>query len=468
VATYLDRLQDGAGPLGISADLRIMQSNGDTTGPQAARERPVDLLFSGPAAGVTGAAYLARLVDLPNAVTFDMGGTSTDVCLVEGGRAVVTNEQTVAGHPVKVPATDVHSVGAGGGSVAWIDAGGSLRVGPRSAGADPGPACYGLGGEDPTVTDANVVLGRLNPTHLLGGQMSIDRTLAERAIATRIAEPLGIGIRAAARGILDVLCSNIVAAIRVITVERGRDPRELTLVAFGGAGPMHAGMLAREMGMPRVLVPQSPGVFCASGLLVADLGTNYSRTLITSCADPDLALISEHYASMEEQGSRWLTREGVARSEQQLTRLADLRYVGQEHGLTLGTPNDRPSRGLVDAVVTDFHAAHERIHGYCLKDAAVEIIAVRLRAHAETRKPATAGTPVAGQGGPSALIGSRAVDFDGEDLTCPVYDRHRLAPGSVVIGPAILEQMDTTTVVLRGQTAELDRHGNIFVQEGTA
>jgi N-methylhydantoinase A len=311
------------------------------------------------------------------------------------------------------------------------------------------------------------VLGRLNPAELLGGRMKIDRELAAHAITEGIAEPLGVDVRTAARGAIDALISNVVTAVRLLAIERGIDARAMTLVAFGGAGPMHAGALARELGMQQVLIPRNPGVLCALGLLVADLGTNYVRTLITRCDDPDLRRVADCYAAMEMQGRSWLEREGVPRRDHVLARSADMRYVGQEHWLTVSVSGGTITEDEVHDLVASFHDSHERIHGYCSRDGRVEIVAVRVRAYAVVGKPpVNSGRPSRPTDGLDVLMGVREVDFgDDRRVECPVYRRNGLVPGWTIRGPAILEQMDTTTVVFPDQHAEVDTDLNVVIRD---
>lgn len=467
MSTYLNRLEGRVSETGLGVGPRIMQSSGGVMGGTAAGERPVNTLFSGPSAGVIGATHVAVLADMPDVITFDMGGTSTDVCLVEKGLPLLTNLRTTAGFPVKAPTLDVHSIGAGGGSTGWVDAGSFLRVGPQSAGANPGPACYGLGGPEPAITDANVVLGRLNPTQLLAGRMAIDASLSERAIMERVAKPMGMDLIEAARGMVTIVNSNIIGAIRVISVERGYDPRQFTLMAFGGAGPLHAAQLARDLGMPRVLVPEAPGVLCALGLLVADLRADFGRTFITKCANPDVSGVNRVFEALEEQARGWLQRENAPEGASELVRSADMHYVGQDYELSVPVPpGDLDTRGVA-RLADQFHTIHEQVHGYASPDAPVEIVALRIVARSAVPRPAFKEQPAGGNDPSRARIGSRRAYFDeARGFTdCPLYDRAALLPGNRLTGPAILEQMDSTTVILPGQEAEVDRYRNVVIHE---
>lgn len=467
VSRYVNRLETRVAEMGLQAGPRIMQSNGGVMGSASAGERPINTLFSGPSAGVIGAAHVSVLAGFSDIITFDMGGTSTDVCLVERGNPLIANQRTVAGLPVKCPSLDVHSIGAGGGSIGWVDSGGFLKVGPQSAGANPGPACYGLGGTEPTITDANVALGRLNQKHLLGGRMPIDASLSASAVDRRMAEPLGIDLVAAARGMVTIVNSNIIGAIRVISVEKGYDPRRFTLVAFGGAGPLHAAQLARDLAIPRVLVPESPGVLCALGLLLANLRADFGRTFITPCANPDLDAVNRIYRELEEQATGWLEREDARPGESFLERSADMRYVGQDFELPVPVPPGTLNHLGIAQLVQGFHAEHERVHGYASPDAPVQMVAFRVIARSLVPKPAFREGEIAGPDPSLAAIGIRRAYFDETEafVECPLYDRLRLQPGNRLVGPAIIEQMDSTTVVLPGQQAEIDPYRNVLIHE---
>lgn len=467
MSSYLDRLEAKVAEVGLPTGPHIMQSNGGVMGSTAAGERPINTLLSGPSAGVMGAMQVARLAGLPDIITFDMGGTSTEVCLVERGTPLLTNQRSVEGIPVKCPTLDVHSIGAGGSSIGWVDTGGFLRVGTRSAGASPGPACYALGGTEPTVTDANVVLGRLNPSYLLGGRMPIDASRSESSLADRLGKPLGVDAVSAARGMVAIVNSNIIGAIRVISVEKGYDPRGFALVAFGGAGPLHTAQLARELRMPMVLVPENPGVLCALGLLVADLRADFGRTFITPCARPDLDAMNRAFGELERQAAAWLSRERPRPEDSTLQRSADMRYVGQDYELAVPVPAGSLDRLQMASLVESFHAEHERVHGYASPDVPVEIASLRLVANAKVSKPHFDRQETTGPDPWRALAGDRQVYFEeaGGFVECPVYDRRRLLPGNCLQGPAILEQMDSTTVILPGQRGEVDPYRNVLIHE---
>ena len=370
---YLGRLEQS---LPADAPLRIMQSNGGSISAATARQEAARTLLSGPAAGVVGAAYVASAAGFEHSISFDMGGTSTDVALIDGG-VTETTDGTIGGHPTKLPMIDIHTVGAGGGSIAWFDSGGALRVGPLSAGADPGPAAYGRGGAEPTVTDANVVLGRLIPEVFLGGGMVLDRDAALTAVA-EIAERLGSTVEEAALGIVRVANANMEAAIRVISVERGHDPRLFTLVAFGGAGPLHACELAGALRIPRVLVPSTPGVLSALGMLTADVLKDYVQTVMVSSGEAS-GKVEPVFAELEQRGRDDLRREGIEPERVVIERYLDLRYVGQSYELLV------PYDGDLDEVITRFHQAHDRRFGYSDPGERVQVVNVRLKARGSGR-----------------------------------------------------------------------------------
>ena len=461
VSRYLERLGERARAMGIVTP-KILQSHGGVASLREAGAMAGRCLMSGPAAGVTGAGFLAGRAECPDVITFDVGGTSTDVCLVENNRPLVAREREVKGHPIRFPMVDVHSVGAGGGSIARVDAGGFVHVGPRSAGASPGPACYGLGGADPTVTDANVVLGRLCPDTLLGGRMTLRPDLAHRAIADKVAAPMGLGVEEAAEAVLTILNENLVQAIRVISVEKGFDPRQFTLVAFGGAGPLLASVLARELGMARVMVPPGPGLLCALGLLVADVRSDFSLTRIAGLEEMGAPGINATFAEVERQALDWFDREGVEPGERTVRRAIDMRYVGQSHEITVAVEARAFSDPDLATLRAAFREEHERVYGYA-PDAPVQLVTFRVTALARVTAPPVAGTGAAHGDLRAARRAPRPVHFSelGGFVECPVYDRERIPHGADIEGPAILEQMDSTTVVLPGQVARGDERGNL-------
>jgi N-methylhydantoinase A len=465
MAGYLAELGPRLAAAGIGVTPHITQSNGGVMSFETARAQPVRTVLSGPATGVVGGLEVGRRAGFRDLITFDMGGTSTDVSLIEDGRPKLAGELEIHGYPLKTPALDLHTGGAGGGSIAYVDAGGLLKVGPRSAGAAPGPVCYGLGNDEPTVTDANVVLQTLNPRHLLGGRMAIDRGRAQAAIAD-LAERLGLDVMATAQGILSVVTANMAKAIRVISVQRGHDPRDYTLVAFGGAGPLHAARLARELEIPRVLVPRHPGILCALGLLLSDLKTHYAQTRLMPAAPESLPRMLETFDELERRAIAWFEREGIEPAVRTLRRTVDMRYAGQNYELPVAFPHEPPGPALLKALTAGFERAHEQLYGYIAEEEPVQAVTFRLEAVGAVRRAELTAHPPAATDVADARVGDRDVWLveAGGFVACPVYDRERLGPGHRVTGPAVVEQMDATTLVLPGQTATVDAYANLLIE----
>jgi N-methylhydantoinase A len=467
VARYLARLRTRLSELGLRAVPHVTQSNGGIIPFEAAERMPSRMILSGPSTGVVGAAEIARAAGHPNVITFDVGGTSSDVSLVQDGVPKVTSGTEIDGRPVRAPMLDIHTVGAGGGSIAWIDAGGALKVGPASAGADPGPACYGRGTE-PTVTDANVVLQVLNPEYLLDGQMRIDADAARRAVAG-VAGPLGLDVLDAAQGIVRVITANMARAIRVISVQRGYDPRDYVLVPFGGAGPLHAVRLARELGMRTVLVPETPGAQCAAGLLMTDIRADFLRTRIVALAgDATRTAVAEVFAELADSATRWLAEEDVPAERRRTERWAEMRYAGQNYELPVQVPDGDITAATVDQLVKRFAVEHERMYGYSAHEEEVQVVTFRLRAVGEVARAELHRAPLGDADASAAVRATRRVYLpeSGGHTECPVYDRRRLAPGHRVEGPAVIEQMDTTTLLLPGDVATVDELHNLIVEVG--
>jgi N-methylhydantoinase A len=373
----------------------------------------------------------------------------------------------VHGYPIKAPMLDIHTVGAGGGSIAHVDSGGLLKVGPRSAGADPGPACYGRGNPEPVVTDANLMLGILHPTHLLGGRLAVDRGLSVAAVEA-LAGRLGLGPMETAQGILSIVTANMAKAIRVISVQRGHDPRDYTLMAFGGAGPLHAARLARELEMRRVLVPRNPGILCAMGLLLTDLRADFAVTRLTPLAEAALAPMAAAFADLAAQAEAWFAREGVAPADRRLTRSIDMRYAGQNYELPIPLPELPPGPALLAALAEGFAAAHARAYGFTAAEEPVQLVTFRLEATGLVPKARLEPAPLGPAEADAARIGTRRsfLPEAGGFTEVPVYDRARLAPGHAFPGPAIIEQMDSTTLVLPGMAARVDGFGNLILEDG--
>ena len=459
---YLGNLSSRMTGIGYRKPSYIMQSSGGVMSPHAAQQRPANTLFSGPSAGVIGGLHVARLAGTENAITLDMGGTSTDVCLVSHGKVSMVHEKEIMGNPVRTPMVDVNSVGTGGGSIAWIDGGGRLKVGPQSAGAHPGPAAYGQGGEQPTVTDANLALGRLSPRGLLAGRMPLYPERAREAIYCKIAGPLGLDTLEAALGIVQIVNMNTVLATRAVSVQRGYDPRDFTLVAFGGAGPLHASAVARELGISRVVVPQAPGIFSAQGLLAADMRADYVRALIAPIPDVDLPEANGLLRDLEDRAREWLNAERVGPGEHAIEVSTDLRYVGQNHELTVAAPPGPWNADSLQELCEQFHIEHQRSYGYRVDQATVQLVNLRVTALIIMPKPSprprVEDTP-----GDVTPFEHRDVWWGSGVVSTPVYRRIILPVGGVVQGPAIVEQMDSTTLVAPDERAEVDAYGNLIL-----
>ena len=481
VAQYLRSIEDRLRSDGLTAELLVMQSSGGVLTFEAARDKPVFMVESGPAAGAVAAAYLGVALGHPNVLSFDMGGTTAKTCLIQGGAPNVTKDYQVggeagrgsgafggaSGYPIRTPVIDLAEIGAGGGSIAWVDSGGVLRVGPQSAGAAPGPVCYAQGGDEPTITDANLVLGRLNPDYFLGGEIALDVDAAHRAIEERCARPLGMGLEEAAHGIVEIANAAMVNALRLVSVRRGHDPRDFVLVAFGGAGPVHANRIAAESDVPTVLVPTSPGIFSATGLLVTDLKHDYSVTMIQRTEELDADATEQAFARMLEMGRGALARESMPPEEMSFERAADMRYYGQSFELTIPLP-DQPLMGdALTEVQQAFHREHEQAYGFAAKDEPIELVNLRVTATGNIVKPALRRLDRSGDDAAEALTGRREVYFEetGGRTDCPIYNRYALSASAEVPGPAIVEERDSTTVLHPGYVARVDDYGNLLIRQ---
>jgi N-methylhydantoinase A len=460
-AAYLLRMEERVRDLRLAGQLYIMQSNGGVAAPATVAHRPVTTLLSGPAGGVIAGAYVGQQVGLPNVITIDMGGTSFDVSLVPEGRPQVTEERKVLDQPVLVPMLDVHTIGAGGGSIAWRDAGGTLRVGPQSAGAVPGPACYGRGGTQPTVTDANVVLGYLNPKGLAGGAVPLDPALAAQACG-ELGKQFGLATAETAEGIYRIVNAAMTGAIRAVSVRRGYDPRDFALVAFGGAGPVHAVALAAELDIPWIVVPLSPGCHSAFGLVVADMLHDYAQSYVIEWAHLDRARLGELLAELQARGESDLVTDGIPPERRRYLRELDLRYLGQHFNTRVVLPDGPIDDALLAEVERRFHDEHERVHGFKAEGEPLELVNVRLTAIGLVPKPAGAAI-AAGERTPPPPATTRQARFAGQAVACPIYERGALRAGNVLAGPAIVEQLDTTTVLPPGWLATVDRYGNLIL-----
>jgi len=459
---YLEKFRARVEAVGIPAEPYTIHSNGGLMSISTVYANPVRTCVSGPAAGVVGAAEIGRIAGLPNLITFDVGGTSTDVSLIDDATPLFTNARLVAGYPVKTPMLDIHVIGAGGGSIAMIDDAGSLKVGPQSAGADPGPAAYRRGGTEPTITDANLVLGRLDPGMLLGGRMQIDLDAARDAIRDKVATPLGISLEEAAHGIIQIANANMSRAIRSVSVEKGYDMADFALCAFGGAGPLHAAEVAVECGLPRILLPREPGTLCARGMLLTDLSSDYVRSHFADATPENWQAIRSLFQDMEAEGQAWLDHEDVPAERRRFKRLLDARYRGQNFEIKVDCdglgPND------LAELEERFHAAHRKEYGYDIRQRAIQFVSARLQAFGEVPKAPQAEI-AGGESLEGARTGSRPVYIDARHgwVETPVFARGRLPVGIEFSGPAIVNEMSATTLILPGQAASLDRWGNLIV-----
>lgn len=459
---YLSRIEDRLASDGVKARLHIVRSDGGLMSAAAASERPVHTVLSGPAGGVTSTMMLSRRSGFSRLLAFDMGGTSTDVAVIIDGEATISRSTEVGMFPAKVPTLDVRSVGAGGGSIADVsELTGSLRVGPRSAGARPGPVSYGRGGTEPAVSDANVVLGYLPPV-LLGGDMKLDVESARAAVA-KVGDQLGLSPEDAAKGIIDIANEVMLGALRVITVQRGLDPREFGIVAFGGAGPLHANAMAELLGCYPVLVPTNPGVLCALGFLEADFRNEFVQTYIRSTAGLNPAEIWSRFDDLEAKAQTWLTEQEVADADASISFALDLRY--EQQGFEVAVPVSAEAvraKGGIEATLDDFHDIHERLYGVRFH-VPVELVALRVVARGATAPVEEAHLEMAGGDVKAAILETRPAYFNGAWHDTPHYDRGKLGVGARVEGPAIIRQYDTTTVLIPNHYAEIDKHGNILI-----
>lgn len=477
VGSYLARLQAGLTEAGVEAELLLMQSNGGLTPAETARRLPMNIIESGPAGGVVGARFLGEAAGLGDLITFDMGGTTAKASMVEEGRYARADDFEVgggilagsrlltgAGYLLKTQAIDLAEVGAGGGSLVWIDAGGALQIGPESAGAVPGPVCYDTGGEAPTVTDANLILGYLNPEALAGGSVRLNAEKASEVFAAEVAKPLGLAPEEAALGAHRVAASNMIRAIKSVSTERGRDPRGYALFAFGGNGPLFAASMAEELGIIKVVVPPAPGVFSAFGLLYADVEHHYTRTQRRLLQDSDPAEIGRLWAALEEEARKQLARDGFPPMRQEFRRSASLHYKGQTFELTVPAPDGTIDRAALDALAEAFHREHETVYGHRASDAEpVELVTLRLLARGlaeQALKPAALPADAAASS-PSV----RQAYFGPAHGWLATYILARADLASPQSGPCIVEEYDATCVVPPGWSAALDLHGNIVLTQ---
>jgi N-methylhydantoinase A len=465
VSRYFTELDASLGNAGLTTGQSyVMQSNGGLMRITLAAGYPNEILLSGPASGVVFAAELGRLLGRLDLITLDMGGTSTDISVIRDGEIGHTREGKIAGQEIGTPMTEIHALGAGGGTIAWIGPDGLLKVGPQSAGAEPGPACYGRGGTEPTVTDANVVLGYLDPSRFLGGRMAGDPQLATEALE-RLGRKLELDALGAAIGVNRIVNTHMAIGLRLTLEAKGLDPGRFVLVAFGGAGPLHAWRLAEEVGIPTIAVPPHPGIACATGLLQTDIVHVYMQSFLNRIDRSPISEIAARFDQLVQRALADSAAEGFSRDELQLTRQIDLRYPHQGYELAMDCGFEEPTEADLERLRSEFDVLHEQIYGVAAPGEPVEIVNLRIRAVVPVQSPETAPGELGASSPDTARIGERAVYFEsrGAFTPTPVYDRELLHPGAVITGPAIVEQLDTTTVIGPGWTASSDPYGTIVM-----
>lgn len=467
VGSYVGSLQQRLSRAGFAGSFLLMKSDGGVISATAAARNPIYLLESGPVAGVVGAAILSQAIGHSKVISFDMGGTTAKCSLIEDGRVATTPVYYLGGYrrgyPVQVPVVDIYEVGAGGGSIAWLDETGAVKVGPRSAGADPGPACYGRGGTEPTVTDANLVLGRLDVRGLLDGELPLDTAAAERAIREHVAAPLGRDVVESASGIVELAVVTMSSAVRRVSVERGFDPREFVLVASGGAGPLHAAAIARELSIPVVVVPPLPGHFSAWGMCLADVRQEYGRTYTARLGDIEPAVLASLFDELEAEARQGLALAAPALQSVRFRRFADIRYVGQEHSVRTPLPPDLSDPSWIDGLRSEFDRLYAQRYGHSDPRKASEVALLSLVADGEIDKPSFRQRPPVD--GVAVPVGERSTFFAETGwVTCPIFDRGRLGPGQRLDGPCIVAEPASTTVLHPGDAGEIDGYDNIVIR----
>jgi len=473
VSEYLRGIDEHLGHSGFGGSFLLVQSTGGLYESRQARAQCVRMLESGPAAGVIGVQALCGALEIEDAVAFDMGGTTAKAGVIHRGEALTTGAALIGGYnqalPVQIAMMDIFEVGTGGGSIAAVDASGALKVGPESAGAEPGPACYARGGTQATVTDANLVLGRLGADRFLGGEMKLDAGAAERALREHVAKPLGIDLTRAAEGILRIAATAMSYAVKAVSTERGLDAAAFALVAYGGAGPLHASAVAREIGMRRVIVPRAPGHFCAFGMLFSDLRYDLVRTWFTRLADVSFDAIERVYGALIEEGQKALGASGIEPGRVAVARAADMRYVGQEHPVTVSLPAEVFRRRSREALKRRFDDEHLQRYGTCAPEEPAEIVSLRVTVTGAMKKPPLERIRRGGRAPSlSARRGRRSVYFAeiGKSVSAPAYARDELRAGNRIDGPALIEEHASTTVVLPGDRLRVDAFGNLAIEVG--
>jgi N-methylhydantoinase A len=466
LARYIDQLDRRLSATGIGTRQKyIMQSNGGMATFAAAARKAVTTVLSGPAGGVTAGAYACRMTGFQNLITFDMGGTSCDVALIKDGEPFIASRGKIEGRDLALPMMDINTVSAGGGTIARVDRFGMLQVGPQSAGAKPGPACYGRGGEKPTITDCNLVMGHLSEDNFLGGQMRLDLVRARQAVTAEVAEPLGIDPLEAAEGIVRVIEVKMEEAIKAISTMRGHDLRDFMLLAFGGAGPVHAGRIARDLGMAGLIVPLYPGVYSAIGLIMSDVKHDYVQSKMQPMGELSRDGVNRMFARLEALAAADLRADGFAPAHIKIQRALDMRYAGQGYEITMPCDATALRDGGLDGLRRQFDQQHKSMFGHMAPEQAVEVVSYRVRGlglvpPVELPKFKPTGATLA-----DAQRATRQARFDGRDIECPVYQRERLDVGLTLRGPAILDQFDCTTVIYTGQAARVDEWKNLIVTQ---
>ena len=470
VTQYLSEADRVLGDVSFGGKFLIVQSTGGLYDAAQASRECIRMLESGPAAGVIGTRELCAALGMPSAIAFDMGGTTAKAGVILNGVELVANQVMVGGYaeglPIQIPMIDIEEVGTGGGSIARLAHGKSLRVGPESAGAVPGPVCYGNGGTEPTVTDANLLLGRLAPDLFLGGEMQLDVERTRQAMASHVSEPLGLSVAEAADGIIRIAVTQMANVVKRVTTARGLDARDFAMVAYGGAGPLHAVLVARELQIPRVIIPNAPGHFSAYGMLVSDLRRDYVRTLFARLSEAPFDAFDEVFRDMEARGRRDIDSAAPERLDIVVKHAVDMRYIGQEHAVTVEIANDAIANRDVDAIKAAFDAVHSQRYGYASNDESAEIVSLRLSVVGVIAKPGHAPiTAATNASADAALITVRAVEFGvlGGRLETPIYDRARLRGGHRVVGPALIQEYASTTVLPPGDTLVVDAMGNLDI-----
>ncbi|WP_026961062.1 hydantoinase/oxoprolinase family protein [Alicyclobacillus herbarius] len=467
---YVNQLNERLLEKNVTGQKYIMQSNAGTTTFEQSKQTPIQMVESGPVAGVFGAAILGKMIGHDNVIAFDIGGTTAKCSLIDGGEVTVTTDYRIewddrhAGYPIKVPVVDIVEVGNGGGSIAWIDPAGALKVGPKSAGAMPGPVAYGRGGTEPTTTDANLVTGRLSAKNF---SMNVDLDAVRAAIDEKIAKRFGVSVEEAALGIIRIANSNMLNALKLISVRRGYDPRDFAMVAFGGGGAMHAAFLAKELGVTKVVVPVAASVFSAWGMLMTDLRHDYLQTYIRRTSELNLAELNEAWRALEEQAIAQYKTEDISEGQVVFSRYADMRYLGQEHTVKVPVPGGELNEALLAGVNATFHAIHEQNYTFKLENNPTEIVNLHLVAFGKVTKPEIAELEPVSHTVRDAVLETRPVYFEESGwIETTVYEREKLGPGFEIQGPAVVEEPSTSALVYPGQRLTVDKYGNLIIHTG--